>query len=462
MKLDWRRGVLYATTMGMEGCWLYALIALINRQAVEERLWVIGLLLLYPVSFGFNWLLQRRRWHRILLSTISWVVWVGAMLLIVKIQIFSDLAWADSTWLWAVPRAIADIFYGFKPELLILLSTGAIWWLGRRLAGLALSFVMSVSEFQFGLVILLITFFSASQLGASLANAVPTALVFFFCGLLGMSIAHAVEGTGWLSGLYRRQWATLLLASIGLIVLLGFLIVSLVTPDFLQLILTALKWLWELTVKAITFIVSLLPKPESSQLPPPAPAPSIGPSLEEFNPWNLSEEARQRLQMVWNIVMGGILLLALWRVSSQIISWLRRRLAGSGAEIEPIPGAFRADLLSLLKRLLLKLVGFVSLLRFFRKSRAVISEVASVRQIYRQLLRWAAVRGYPRSMHQTPHEYLYTLAGVLPQAQEDLDFITQQYVRVRYSPSLPAEGELDQLKQSWSNVRQIRLKRPSR
>ena len=89
-----------------------------------------------------------------------------------------------------------------------------IWWLGRRLARLVSTSAAMVSEFQFGLVMLVIIFFVASQLEAALDNPVPIVLAFFLFALLGISVAHALEGTSWLSGLYQGHWSGLLLISI--------------------------------------------------------------------------------------------------------------------------------------------------------------------------------------------------------------------------------------------------------
>ena len=83
---------------------------------------------------------------------------------------------------------------------------------------------------------------------------------------------------------------------------------------------------------------------------------------------------------------------------------------------------------------------------------------ADSRQVYRQLLRWAASGGCARQLAQTPHEYLYALADLLPESTDDLDIITQQYIRIRYGTSLPTEDELHQLNQSWYRVRKNRLK----
>jgi hypothetical protein len=131
----------------------------------------------------------------------------------------------------------------------------------------------------------------------------------------------------------------------------------------------------------------------------------------------------------------------------------------AGAEFEKVPTSFRADLMNLLKRLISSLFRIRLLFRFGRKSATMLPEVVPVRQIYRQFLRWAAKGGYARNTSQTPHEYLYSLVGRLPEAQQDMAFITQQYVAVRYGTLLPDEDEINLLRQSWYHVKKKRLKR---
>jgi len=459
MKLDWRQGILFITTAGMEGCWLYALIILLNEKLADGSLSAFGLLVCYPLSFVFNKLLRRLRWTQVFILSLSWLAWAVATLLMIKIQLFSDSAWINTTWLLAIPRAITEVIRTFRPELLIVISTGILWWLGWRLTYLRGNFTALVNRFQFGLVILVITFFTASLLHASLTHPVLITVVFFLFALLGISLAHAMEGTSWLSGLYRGHWFGLLLASICLILLLGLLISSLITPDLLQLFLIFIKWVGGLFSKLVNFLYNLFPHPEI----PPELMPTESNMESQLSAverqWRLSDTLRENIGIGWSIVMIGLMLLAFWRISASIFVWLSRKLASmSGAEFETIPGAFKTDLLGLLKRILSKLLKFRLPFHIGARAGAILPEIASVRQIYRQLLRWAATAGYPRHLSQTPQEYSYVLVRLLPEAQWDLDLITQQYVRTRYGTSLPTDYEIHQLTESWHRVRQNNLK----
>ena len=460
MKLDWRQGIIYLTIIGMEGSALYVLLTLLNIKVADGHLSILGLLLLYPAAFGFNRLLRWLRWHRIYIHALNTLAWGIATLLMIKAQLFSHLALSDPAWLLALPRAIANILYSFEPELLVMGGSAVLWWLGRRLAHIQVSFTTTISEFQFGLAAMLIVFFIAPPLEIQITSAVPVALIFSLSALLGISIAHAQEGAGWLTSLHKVHWSGLLLVSIGLILILGLIIGSVVTPDLLNLILIALKWIWGLIERMIAFLASLwTPEPSPFEPLPVMPMPQPDPSQEAIKLWTMPESVRNAIRLVFNIVFIGVFLVALWRISSQIFASLRRRLGNTGdAEIESLPGAFRADILSLLKRILLKLLGVRLLFR--RQRKAEPHEITSVRQIYRQLLQWAASRGWARRMFQTPYEYLSILEKLLPASSEALQLITQHYINARYGLSLPSDEELLQLRQNWHQVKHDHLERP--
>jgi len=461
MKLDWRQSILYIAALGIESCWLYALLMLLGIKVAGGNLSIPGILFLYPVAFLFNRLLRLLRWPRACLLGISWLAWAASMLLMIKVQLFGHLPLSDTAWLLSIPQSLVQVIYTFRPELLILISTVALWWLGRRLAYSSVNFVALVSKFQFGLVILAFTFLIASPLGVTLHGQVPITLAFFLSALVGISVAHALEGTSWLSGLNQGHWGGLLLFSISLILVLGLLISVVITPDLLQFIVDAARWVWGLITRGVAFIISLFPAPEPASMGP-LPEEPMAPPAEEPD-WSellrMPDSVRSGLRIGWTVMVVGFLLFFLWRVSSDIFRWLRRKLTGmSGAEFEPLPGAFKADLLGLLKRILFWWLR-LRLLLGKRTKAAALPEVNSVRQIYRQLLRWAGAGGHPRLSSQTPHEYCHALSGLLPEVQSDLALITQQYVLTRYGAWLPTEGELGQLSQAWHKVKQNKLKR---
>jgi hypothetical protein len=82
--------------------------------------------------------------------------------------------------------------------------------------------------------------------------------------------------------------------------------------------------------------------------------------------------------------------------------------------------------------------------------------------MYRRLLAWAAARGHGRKAAQTPYEYLPGLITWLPERGGDFTFLTEQYVRTRYSPAIPGESGLEESRQSWRRIRQTRWKKGSK
>lgn len=458
--LNWQKIVLYVTSIGMEGCWLYVIVNLLSVKVAEGRISAAGFMLFLVVAFLYNRLLGTLKWHRLLLRTISWLTWVIAMLLMLKIQLFSDVPLSDTVWLMSLPRAMAEILYVFKPELLILIASAVFWWLGRRMAYVQMSFSTSVTEFQFGLVMLVLFFLVSSQFEVDLSLSIPVAMVFFFFALLGMSLAHAREGSSWLSGLYQGHWSVLLLLSIGLILVLGMLVAVVINHDLIQWMLTGLKWLWGMIERFILWLASLFPPPEASgELPPPMSTPGGGAS-EEFKMWTMPEALRRGLNIGWAVLFGSMVLFALWRISTGIFGWFRRRLSMAGAEVESLPGAWREDLLRFLRSILFKLLGIKLPLRWRRKAEANVLEIASIRQLYRRLLHWAADGGYPRSVSQTPDEYLGTLVNLLSESGDDLNRLTRYYVSARYGAVVLSDDEAAEGRRGWDRIRQNRLKKP--
>ncbi len=458
MKKTWRQMVQYFSIAGMECCWLYIWLALLDNKIAEGSLSPIGLLLIYGVSFGFNRLLRKWQWPKKCSFALNALLWLATLLAMIKIQLFAGQGLSDSGWLLALPRAFAALPGTFGPELLIFFFSIILWVLGFRLARTKTGFDISVAEFQIGLAFLLIAFLLTSQMKIAMASSVLISLAFIAFALLGVAIAHGEQGNSWLTSQNHGRWVFLLFVVIALVIVLGLVISAFVTPDVLEMALIPFKLLWGLVVKVMTFIAhlvnwdNLLGKPVKELMGREGPVPPDTPEVG-FGVLHVPIETLRILRFATGIIWVAVLLFAIWRMFSVIFSWLRRRAATAGSEMESLNGAFKEDLLSLLRRILRWL--FSIRLPFLRKRvlGAGFSEVATVRGIYRQLLSWAAAKGWPRVPFQTPYEYLFTLQEALPPFQGDFNFITNQYVRARYGSVRPDENELSQLKKSWHRIK---------
>jgi hypothetical protein len=459
IKTNWRNFILYGTSTALEICWLYVILKVLNDYTVHSQFSIFGILLLYPIALGFNKMIQLLGLTKSIRRILTYLLWAILLLVSIKIQVYGSLSWTDPAWLTSLPLAIPQLIYSFGPEVLLFVGSVIIWWLGDRLATGPINFESLLARFQFGLVILIAAFFIFSFLQIDFLNAIPVVLIFFFASLAGMSIAHAQENKSWLADKNRLQWSWILLISIGIIFGAGFIISLLVSHDLLQLVIDAIKWLGKLVMTVLAFLASLLPKPEpGTMLPPVGEMPGMPPE-EKTLILNLPEALRNWLNLAMGIIWGGLVLVALWQISSRLFSWLKGRFSMPNAEVEPIRGAFKADLIALLKRIYRILSGLKFLSWLTGKSKVLSPEALSVYQIYRHLLHWGAKSGHPRKHSQTPNEYLSILIDLLPQARQDLALITQQYVRTRYSAISPESVELLEMRQSWDKVKQNHAKR---
>ena len=78
---------------------------------------------------------------------------------------------------------------------------------------------------------------------------------------------------------------------------------------------------------------------------------------------------------------------------------------------------------------------------------------ARIRIVYAQLLRLAARLGEPRQPAMTPIEYLSNLINVFPASRDELERITNAYLRVRYGELPETREQIEQIEAAWDIVR---------
>jgi hypothetical protein len=450
---------------GMEVCWLYTALVLMREKSGSASLSPAVLLVFYGASWVFHRFAGGQTWSWVRRAGATLGGWLVCTLVLGKVLFSTPPRSFDFSWVLEAGSGLASLDSFPNQDHLFLVSSVLLWWAGRRLTRLAPGFSGLVSEFQFGLTALLILFFMDSEWGTNLPGLVPVCLAFFAFSFVGISLAHGREGTGWLHGAHRVQWLSILVIAISTAFALGLFLSVAVKPELLKLLLSVLKVIWQVVSewisRIIAFLVSLLPKPEPVAVPPfqvPQPIPAEPPSWVKI--FRIPAWFRTVGQIVVSGLWVGLILAALWSLSSQIIHWLRQKLDhGEGVSYEPMSGAFKEDILRLLQFILSRIARVFTFLRGKKKEGGPVSpEVKSVRQIYLQLLDWAASAGCPRHAAQTPREYLRTLIEWLPEARWEFSFITHQYVYVRYGSSPPTKDGLDRLAEAWGRLRRVRKK----
>jgi hypothetical protein len=88
---------------------------------------------------------------------------------------------------------------------------------------------------------------------------------------------------------------------------------------------------------------------------------------------------------------------------------------------------------------------------FFRLG--ALSPRAQVLYYYLSILQRAGQQGLPRRPAQTPDEYRTTLSPNLPQAEGEIDRLTQAFVEARYSQHAVGRDQARQVRASWKQVK---------
>jgi len=78
--------------------------------------------------------------------------------------------------------------------------------------------------------------------------------------------------------------------------------------------------------------------------------------------------------------------------------------------------------------------------------------LSTPRGLYRELLQWTARQCIPRSLSQTPLEYLKIICGRFPQKEREFALITEVYIRARYGQLLPSREEFEEAITVWGRV----------
>ncbi len=401
---------------------------------------------------------------------------IGALLLssllAVRVLFYPALPLGDLGWLSAVSRALFDWQQGPRRELLLLLANGFLWQRAASTTERERDYLYLRERFRTGLLLLA----GAGGLLTALAERDVLLFVWLYAilGLAATVVARANTRRYSIhspSQILKGGRFTQLLALVGVVVLLGVALSSWFTPErttqllapvwvVLSYLLTLLYFLFMAVVSRIAQVVvpwllalfqswfedldadvyTLLSPPQS---PDPEPLADLeaAAATEAMIPEPLLR------------VFGVLFIIALIVVPVLLV--LRRlrpsrregALSDEDAEQEPL------SLGGLFDRLGAGLRDAAGMVRRFGLSRELLDAI-SVQNIYANLCRLAARRGYPRPPALPPDRYLRLLEEAFPGHAAALAEITAAYMRVHYGDQSVSHASLARIRERYAEIQE--------
>lgn len=457
-----KRQLLPTMQLGMQACWLYAWLSLIEMRLLG-RISIAPAAILFAVLGAFARAgVERLPLKRVARVACYWVLWFAIATFVGKYLLYPAMAWGQSDWVFALPRSLLRLIFETQPaELLLLCGSACAWYLGGRAVSSPATYETLLGQFQFGLLLLFGAFLLAHGLGVASGHPVLLSLAFFALSLTGIAITRSRNGSEPASVPSGRHFTGSLLTLVVVVSVLGLLAGIAITPDLVGTFIDAGRAILHSLGSALAFLFSLFPAPDvpsGAEMEPPATGEDA--SLLEFYrtlPWPAL--LRRALFIVWVVVVMGMFLFALWRLCSSLLEWLKRRSNVSGIEIESLDTGLLADLLALLlwlDRRVRQAANHVA--RFARQKMGATGEPTWT-SVYAGLVHWAARKVLPREPSQSAHEYQATLSELLPAATADLAFVTDTYARARYGGHEPDGSTVQEMHSAVHRIRRAPRRR---
>ena len=370
-------------------------------------------------------------------------------------------------------REMMDLTNLFPVELFVVLAVLFLSWRGIHLAQDFIGPLKVMGNFRLGFLmflayILFVSLLTGDSLGWSW-------VIFLFAGLVAIGAARVLIlglRKGARRSPFNRDWFLgmifVVLATIGLAAAITVLAVGLgpiIVGILFRIMLILLLILIAPFALVLTFILTLLA--ENIQLPDIPFMNTVTQSFERLQAlftelaeyaanysWLL--EALYRFWLDWGpylrlMVCSGIIFL----VAALIVLRLRSHRIWRDPEIgDDDLGPSREDLLNGLRKSLRE--RFEGLGRFFSREpggdRQRLLAAAQIRRIYTHLTDLAAELGQPRLEAQTPREFLPALEKLFLGLEEDVELITEAYLRIRYGELPETTQEVRAVEESWTRI----------
>lgn len=456
-KISPRRELRFALLAAAETCWVYSVFAFAAALMGSPRnLSPLSLFVAYWVALlvGRNVPFLKRRW--IVLQVITVGIAVITLLVILRVQVYTNYAPLDLSWL---PRYVLSLLTLQTDIPLASVATVGIFYVFIRGLGFGqrpLTLWFIGFQFRLGIVVFFLLFIAAAL--AQHFDATLWVFVYFFLSLVAIALARMDEVAGTVA--LGPRWAVTLIASAALVIFLGLGILQFFTLKEAGTILVFLAPL--VAIIGTLFLIFLIPLGLIAEWLVYLLTPifdrlrGLGEMMQQFLPSG-TEENWNNLQQNAAVLEWLIPILKTLLVLGLVIGagyWLARALNRRMKMYEE--EEYTRELMNAEER--------DSRVREGRRAAKPRSgyrwdaTAESIRRIYAALIARAAEAGLPRGAAETPYEFLPRLKQTFPEEAPQMDTITEAYVAVHYAEHRAAKEEVSRVREAWKRVER-RIKR---
>ena len=471
LRQHWRRELLQVGLAAMESCWLYPWLAFVlHSDRLAQRVPFHAVLATYLVAMYLTRILNRRTISLLAQRVVTLAIALLGAFLLVKLYAYPHYRLNDVLWLRRFAREVSDIMLQIPPAMPILFAGLGLWWRGISTAQRDVGVDSAGFSLRVGIIAFL-WLFLVGLLGRPI-DAIPYAFAYFFLGLIVMGLARIEDISTSDVGIrspFNVSWMGILAGAALVVTILSLLAVSLLSfrniAAFLVLLRPAiavlarityplqavLAWLLEFV---LTSLIRLFGRAFGAEGPDVTGLIRITEQLQELQQTRpIQGTMRWILQALkWSgiavLFVGSLAALAL-----SISRIVRDSQAGRSAEHESV---FRAEAASGEAKDAVKSrwqEWYEALQAGLARLRGQEYALDSIRQIYASLVKLAAASGLPRHAAETPYEYLATLRRAFPESEEDLQLITEAYVRVHYGQRAFRRAYVQKVREAWLAIR---------
>jgi hypothetical protein len=440
-----------------------------------------SVIIVLVISLVVTRIVTRQNWSLWLIRSVVIGCGVITIFVVLRIEYPSGGGAWDGGWFVFFGESLANTYSSPHPLIIALPVLVYLWWRGIILGRTTSYFKDIYTSFIVGMVFLIALIIiwqiaSGDSTGGPGAEIGLFVIAFFFFGLISIAICHLSQmhqsmprEEAALTSVWR--WLPMMLGVVGGLIAVGFVVATVFSKDFFQIIengakytgeglskiieflATPLDWLFNAIMAVIQWIINLL----RTDAEVPTENASGGPPFGEVTGGNFTIPPGVETAIKW-VIAAIIVGVVVFILAKTISRYLGRK---DKDDIEEIHESLwnikdiRDDF-----RLFFKSLGQ----RFRRKPKPAMAGYPfgdnpegrlDIRDIYRNLL-WEGKRsGVPRRRQETVSEYAERLRKHVPEGTEPVNQITDLYSGVRYGEIQAPEERVDNANTLWQRVRNL-------